>query len=119
MTSTLILGGGYGGSLAAVRLARRGVPVTLVDAGTGLVDRIRLHQAAVGDDIPITPYSRIFRGLPVEVVRARVTGIDRERKLVHTSSGDLHYDRMLYTLGSTSPVLGISQNAKTVAVIGA
>lgn len=119
MTQTLILGGGYAGSLAAVRLARRGVPVTLVDAGNGLVDRIRLHQAAVGDAIPVTPYSRIFRGLPVEVVRARVIGIDRERMLVRTSAGELRYDRLLYALGSSSPVLGVSQNAKTLAVIGA
>src|SRR6478672_12572961 len=99
MERTLILGGGYAGSLAAVRLAKRGVAVTLVDSGDGLVDRIRLHQIAAGDNIAITPYKRLFRGLAIEVVRARVLRIDRERRIVETSTGALHYDKLLYTLG--------------------
>lgn len=129
MQRTLILGGGYAGSLAAVRLARRGVPVTLVDAGEGLVERIRLHQIAAGDDIAITPYERLFRGLAIEVIRASVLGIDRQRQVVETSGGELRYDRLLYTLGSTSGSLrGTAaartirerlKTAKTVAVVGA
>lgn len=129
MERTLILGGGYAGSLAAVRLAKRGVPVTLVDAGDGLVDRIRLHQMAAGDDIRVTPYKRLFRGLAIEVVRARVTRIDRQRRFVETSDGQLRYDKLLYALGSASGSLAGSgaarsihvrlKTAKTVAVIGA
>lgn len=129
MERILILGGGYAGTLAAVRLAKRGVAVTFVDAGDGLVDRIRLHQIAAGDDIPVIPYRRMFRGLAIEVVRARVTRIDRERHVVETSGGELRYDKLLYTLGSTSKsLLGPAaardirerlQTAKTVAVVGA
>ena len=33
MRHTLIIGGGYAGTLAAIRMARRGVPVTVVDQG--------------------------------------------------------------------------------------
>ena len=129
MERTLILGGGYAGTLAAVRLAKRGVAVTLVDAGEGLVDRIRLHQVTAGDDIPVIPYKRMFRGLAIEVVRARVTRIDRARGVVETSDGEFQYDKLLYTLGSTSgSLLGLTaaknirerlKTAKTVAVIGA
>ena len=40
MNSITILGGGYAGTVAAARIARRGVPVTLVDMRDGLVERI-------------------------------------------------------------------------------
>lgn len=98
----LILGGGYGGALAAARIARRGIPVTLVDANSALVERIRLHQVAAGDDLEPVPYSRLFRGLPVELVQARVTSIDRESKRVRTTGGELAYDKLVYALGSVS-----------------
>jgi NADH:ubiquinone reductase (H+-translocating) len=98
----LILGGGYGGALAAARIAKRGVPVTLVDANAALVERIRLHQVAAGDDVAPVPYSRLFRDLPVEVVQARVTSIDRARKRVQTTDGELAYDKLVYALGSVS-----------------
>src|ERR1044071_1845670 len=94
----LILGGGYGGALAAARIARRGVPVTLVDANPALVERIRLHQVVAGDDVAPIPYSRLFHDLPVEVVQARVTGIDRERKRVRSTAGELAYDTLVYAL---------------------
>src|SRR5688572_5161592 len=71
----LILGGGYAGVMAAARIARRGTPVTLIDARDGMVERIRLHQVAAGDDIPPVAYKQLFRNLPVNVVRARVTSI--------------------------------------------
>jgi len=98
----LILGGGYGGALAAARLAKRGIPVTLVDTRAAMVERIRLHQVAAGDDIAPIPYSRLFRGLPVELVQARVTAIDREKKRVQTTGGELAYDQLVYALGSES-----------------
>ena len=102
MKRTVILGGGYAGTLAAIRLARQGVPVTLIDAGPGLVERIRLHQVAAGDHVPIIPYARIFRHLPVALIRARVTSIDRAHQFVTTTSGDVRYDTLIYALGSTS-----------------
>lgn len=97
-----ILGGGYGGALAAARIARRGIPVTLVDANSGLVERIRLHQVAAGDDIAPVPYERLFRNVPVTLVQARVTSIDRARKRVITNNGELAYDKLVYALGSMS-----------------
>lgn len=121
----LILGGGYAGAMAAARMARRGTPVTLIDSKDGLVERIRLHQVIAGDDVPPVPYARLFRGLPVTFMRASVTAIDRARKLVNTSQGDVAYDRLVYALGSASEVsdpLTIRRrlgHAKTVTVVGA
>lgn len=126
-----ILGGGYGGALAAARIARRGVPVTLVDASSGLVERIRLHQVAAGDDLAPIPYERLFRGVPVEVVQARVTSIHRARKRIVTTTGELSYDKLVYALGSMSetPQHAVSvgnplqirarlRDAKHVAIVG-
>jgi NADH:ubiquinone reductase (H+-translocating) len=98
----LILGGGYAGALAAARLARRGRPVTLIDSAPGFTERIRLHQVAAGDDLAPIPYARLFRSLPVEVIRARVTAIDRAAKEVLTTNGRVAYDRLVYALGSES-----------------
>ena len=97
-----ILGGGYGGAVAAARMARRGVPVTLIDARAGLTERIRMHQVAAGDDIAPIAYRRLFGNLPVDFVQTRVTAIDRDRKRVITSDGELAYDRLVYALGSIS-----------------
>lgn len=96
----VILGGGYGGAMAAARIARRGVPVTLIDAGNGLTERIRMHQAAAGDDIAPVPFARLFRNLPVRTIRARVTAIDRDRSQVLTTAGEVAYDKLVYALGS-------------------
>ncbi|HVG22771.1 MAG TPA: FAD-dependent oxidoreductase [Thermoanaerobaculia bacterium] len=111
----VILGGGYGGALAAARLARRGVPVTLIDARNSLVERIRLHQVAAGDDVPPIPYARIFRNLPVRFLQTRVASIDRERKLIN---GTIPYDKLVYALGSAHAPLEPIGNARSVAVIG-
>jgi len=119
----LILGGGYAGTIAAARIAKRGVPVTLIDMRDALVERIRLHQVAAGDDIPPVPYAQIFRNLPVTVVRACVTSIDRATKRVVTSAGVFPYDTLVYALGSEggeNPLLirARLRKAKSVAVIG-
>lgn len=123
MESILILGGGYAGTIAAARIARRGVPVTLVDMRDGLVERIRLHQVAAGDDIPPVPYQQIFRNLPVDVVRACVTSIDRETKRVMTTAGVLTYDKLVYALGSESAenplvIRHSLRTARKVTVVG-
>ncbi len=122
MQRIVILGGGYAGTLAAVRLAKRGIAVTLVDLNDGLVDRLRLHQIMAGDDIRPIPYSRLFRGLPVELIRARVRRVDRPNRIVDTSDGNLQYDRLLYALGSSMtrfPDAERLRTAKSVAVVGA
>lgn len=111
----VILGGGYGGAMAAARIAKRGVPVTLVDARDALVERIRLHQVAAGEEIAPIPYARLFRKLPVHVVKARVTSIDRERKLVN---GSIPYDKLVYALGSMNGSFEPVREARRVAVIG-
>ncbi|HEX6085138.1 MAG TPA: FAD-dependent oxidoreductase [Thermoanaerobaculia bacterium] len=111
----VILGGGYGGAIAAARIAKRGVPVTLIDARDAMVERIRLHQVAAGEEIAPIPYARLFRNLPVHFLKMRVTSIDRERKLIN---GSIPYDKLVYALGSMNGAFEPVRNARSVAVIG-
>ena len=120
----IILGGGYGGAVAAARIAKRGVAVTLVDAQPGLTERIRLHQMIAGDDIAPVPYRKLFGDLPVDFVQTRVRAIDRERKRVITADGELAYDTLVYALGSQdalSSPLALRENVRKaghVVVVG-
>jgi NADH dehydrogenase len=99
--SIVILGGGYAGTLAAARIGKK-QRVTLIEQAEGLVERIRLHQVAAGDDIQPVSYEQLFRGLDVEVIRARVERIDREAKRVILSDGEsVPYTELIYALGST------------------
>jgi NADH dehydrogenase len=121
----VILGGGYAGAMAAARIARRGIPVTLIDAKDGLVERIRLHQVVAGDEVPPVPYARLFRNLPVQFIRARATALDRTRKRVITTEGEIAYDKLVYAIGSESEmsdpfaIRRALADAKRVAIVGA
>lgn len=99
--SIVILGGGYAGALCATRIGKK-QKVTLIEQAEGLVERIRLHQVAAGDDVPPVSYAQLFRGLDVEIVRARVERIDRAAKRVVLADGEtVPYSQLVYALGST------------------
>lgn len=55
----VVLGAGYAGAITAGRLAKRlhrdDVEITLVNADPDFVERIRLHQLATGQDLPVRP----------------------------------------------------------------
>ncbi|MER7111333.1 NAD(P)/FAD-dependent oxidoreductase [Streptomyces sp. NPDC000229] len=105
----IVLGGGYTGAVAAGRLARRlhrdDVAITLVNAEPDFVERVRLHQLAVGQDLRPRPFSEIFAGTGVELRIAKVTGVDVDRKAVavvdaNGGAEELAYDTLVYALGS-------------------
>jgi NADH dehydrogenase FAD-containing subunit len=104
----VILGGGYGGMMAAIRLAgktrRRPVHITLVNASDTFVERIRLHESAVGKPVKQRSIAHMLRGTGVEFVPGRVNGIHRETREVTVQRGDetmwLPYDYLVCALGS-------------------
>ena len=61
----IVLGAGYGGLLAALRLARltrrQGATVTLVDQAAVAPDRVRLHETLVRD-VPSRRLAYLVRG---------------------------------------------------------
>ncbi|MFE6175241.1 NAD(P)/FAD-dependent oxidoreductase [Streptomyces sp. NPDC056464] len=109
----VVLGAGYSGAIAAGRLAKRlhraDVAITLVNAESDFVERVRMHQLAVGQDLRPRPFSQMFAGTGVELRPARVTGVDVDRRRVSVvdAHGDeaaepeeLEYDTLVYALGS-------------------
>jgi NADH:ubiquinone reductase (H+-translocating) len=118
---TVILGAGYAGTLAAIRLARRTSgtrPITLVSASDQFVERIRLHQVLAGQALRTRSVAELLDGTGVEVVRGRITRIDPTAHEVHVEGRPpLHYAELVYALGSrteTSSVRGVSDHAFTL-----
>ncbi|MET9427334.1 FAD-dependent oxidoreductase [Streptomyces sp. NPDC003036] len=106
----VVLGAGYTGAVAAGRLARRlhraDVTITLVNPEPDFVERVRLHQLAVGQDLKPRPLSEMFAGTGVELKLAKVTAVDVDRRTVTVTGAngpereDLAYDTLVYALGS-------------------
>ncbi|MFD9832172.1 NAD(P)/FAD-dependent oxidoreductase [[Kitasatospora] papulosa] len=121
----IVLGAGYTGAIAAGRLARRlrpeDVAITLVNAEPDFVERVRLHQLAVGQDLRTRPFSEMFADTGVELKLAKVTGVDVDSRTVTVDDAngaqELAYDTLVYALGSgwnTQGVPGISEHAHDI-----
>jgi NADH dehydrogenase FAD-containing subunit len=122
----IVLGAGYTGAIAAGRLAKRlrreDVAITLVNAEPDFVERVRMHQLAVGQDLKPRPFDEMFSGTGVELKLATVTGVDVERKAVAVlgshGTEELAYDSLVYALGSgwnDQGVPGAAEHAHQIA----
>ncbi|MFE3216806.1 NAD(P)/FAD-dependent oxidoreductase [Streptomyces antimycoticus] len=99
----LVLGAGYAGLMAALRLAPH-TRVTLVDPSTAFTERIRLHERAAGRPDITHPLDALARRAGIAHVAARATRIDPAARQVTTDDGrQLPYDRLVYALGSRTP----------------
>ena len=124
MADVLVLGGGFGGVVAAERLAKRLAPehrVTLVSRG----DRFLFHPALVRlafggcepDDISFNLREALI-GRGVRFVRAEVARVSPERRRVVLAGGEfvgeMPYDYLLLALGrrlATERVPGFYEHA--------
>lgn len=122
----IVVGAGYSGAIAAGRLARRlrrqDVAITLVNAEPDFVERVRMHQLAVGQELRPRPFSEMFAGTGVAVRLARVTAVDVDRRTVAVTDAhgaeELAYDTLVYALGSawnTQGVPGTAEHAHDIA----
>lgn len=122
----IVLGAGYSGAIAAGRLAKRlrreDVAITLVNAEADFVERVRMHQLAVGQELKPRPLREMFAGTGVEVKLAKVTSIDVDGKTVAVDSAEgtaeLPYDTLVYALGSggnDNGVPGVAEHAHQIA----
>ncbi|GHC01224.1 MULTISPECIES: NAD(P)/FAD-dependent oxidoreductase [Streptomyces] len=122
----VVLGAGYAGAVAAGRLARRlrseDAAITLVNAEPHFVERVRMHQLAVGQDLRARPLDAMFANTGVEVRIAKVTGVDADRRTVAVTdeegAGELVYDTLVYALGSAwdpQDVPGAAEHAHEIA----
>ena len=113
----VIIGAGYAGLPAAKRLARQVRPdevtVTLVSAFGDFVERPRLHQLAVGQNIEAMPLRRYLEGSGVRLIAASVTGIDLDAREVCTTDergrrSAVRYDTLVYALGSNIDLTSVA-----------
>ncbi|MFI5723944.1 NAD(P)/FAD-dependent oxidoreductase [Streptomyces cyaneofuscatus] len=122
----VVIGAGYAGAIAAGRLARRvrseDVAITLVNAEPDFVERVRLHQLAVGQELRPRPFAEMFAGTGVQLRLARVTAVNADRKTVTATDDhateELPYDTLVYALGSawnTHDVPGTAEHAHDIA----
>ncbi|MFE9319730.1 NAD(P)/FAD-dependent oxidoreductase [Nocardia sp. NPDC052278] len=118
----VVLGAGYAGAITAGRLAKRlhrdDAEITLVNADPEFVERVRMHQLASGQDLPVRPLRDVFAGTGVQVRIARVTAVDVDRKTVELTGENIGYDTLVYALGSTIAdygVPGVAEHAYNVA----
>lgn len=121
----LILGGGYAGLLAALRLNSRGDShkqnITLIDASDHFTERIRFHEVLVGKEPEKIRFSDFLADTHVRFAQGRVTGIQPDQQLVTVrADGELHtlrYDYLIYALGSQLDldiIPGIREHAHSV-----
>lgn len=125
----LILGGGYAGVMAALRLAGRtkrlDITITLVNAVEHFVERPRLHEQATGLPPNQRPLAQMLRGTKVRFLQGWVTAIDPARQCVRVQTdhgeGQIPYDYLLKALGSQVNRLrvpGVAEHAFTLDPYG-
>ncbi|AKT40324.1 NAD(P)/FAD-dependent oxidoreductase [Chondromyces crocatus] len=121
----VVLGGGYAGVLAAIRLAgkarRRRLPikVTLVNASPHFVERVRLHEVAAGRQHAPLSIAKSLEGTGVALRVGWVRHVDAAAKrleIAHAGGeqSQLSYDALLFAPGSVaapSRVAGSDEHA--------
>jgi NADH dehydrogenase len=124
----VVLGAGYAGLLATVRLAgkQKGADIVLLNPLDFFVERLRLHQYATNQQVKRRPIAGTLRGTSARLVLGEATWIDRTRREVVAKAADgtelrLGYDYLLYALGSSAAadgVPGIREHAYALAQTG-
>lgn len=124
-TDIVILGGGYAGVMAALRVAgktkRLNTAVTLINGLDYFVERPRLHEQATGTQLNGRPLTQMLAGSKVCFLQGWVTQILPEARqvVVDTAVGRQHiaYDYLVTALGSRvdrESVAGVRDHAFTL-----
>ena len=102
MANVVIIGGGFAGvwSAAGAALARgdADLRITLIAPNEHLVLRPRLYEPE--PDLAKVQLSRILEPIGVEHLRASVSSIDTDRRVVVADAEEIGYDRLVLAAGS-------------------
>jgi len=105
----VILGGGFGGLNAALRLSKAAVRLTVIDRRNHHLFQPLLYQVATAvlnpSDIA-APIRRIVRGRHVSVILGEASAIDLEKKTVRLVDGEVSYHYLVVATGSTHSYFG-------------
>ncbi|MGA8767673.1 MAG: NAD(P)/FAD-dependent oxidoreductase [Candidatus Acidiferrales bacterium] len=106
----VILGGGFGGLGAAMKLKRAPVEVTLIDRCNYHLFQPLLYQVATGTLSPANIASPLRNTLKrhknTRVLLAEATGIDAANRRVILSDGSIEYDTLVVSTGSSHQYFG-------------
>lgn len=106
----VIVGAGFGGLAAAHGLAGAAVDVTVIDRRNYHLFQPLLYQVATAGLSPAqiaSPIRAILRrAANVRVVLGKVSGIDKERRLVAVDQGTIAYDHLVLATGARHSYFG-------------
>src|SRR5206468_13005599 len=106
----VIIGGGFGGLMAARKLAPSPVRITLIDRKNHHTFQPLLYQVATAGLSPgeiAAPIRSILRRYKnVEVLMDEVNGFDLDRHLVETSDRAIPYDYLIVAAGARHAYFG-------------
>jgi NADH:ubiquinone reductase (H+-translocating) len=115
----VVLGAGYAGLMAALRLARAKWPmrIALVGARDQFLERVRLQESIVAPVTPRIPSISVFlAGTTIEFIRGNITSLDTGRRCVRIETDsrerEIGFDQAIYALGSNVDVDEISGAAE-------
>src|SRR5690348_6924345 len=113
----VILGGGFGGLVAAQKLKRAPVDVTLIDRRNFHLFQPLLYQVATGALSPgeiASPLRHVLRKhRNTQVLLGEVKDIDVENRRVILREGDAPYDDLIVATGATHHYFGHDEWART------
>lgn len=107
----VIVGGGFAGIKAALRLAKDSkVHVTIVSDRDYFLFYPALYATATGGNKrqAVLPLADIFEGTSVTIIQDTVVGIDETRKILVMKDRQLDYDRVVFALGVVTSYFGIT-----------
>ena len=115
----VILGSGYAGLMAALRLRRRKwrLPIALVNARDQFLERVRLQESIVAAVTPRIPsISAFVAGTNIEFIRGNISSLDADQRRIRiaaeTQERELVFDQAIYALGSRIDVDDVPGAAK-------
>src|ERR1700730_18076333 len=107
----VILGAGYAGLMAALRLSRRKwrLRIALVNSRDQFLERVRLQESIVAAVPPRIPsISALVAGTTIDFIRGRVTSLYADHRRIRIATGtqerEIVFDQAIYALGSNIDV---------------
>jgi NADH dehydrogenase len=110
----VILGAGYAGLMAALRLSRQKsrLRIALVSIRDQFLERVRLQESIVAAVTPRIPsISAFVAGTNIEFICGSVTSLDADQRRIRiatdTQEREIAFDQAIYALGSNIDVDGV------------
>jgi NADH:quinone reductase (non-electrogenic) len=123
----VILGAGYAGLMAALRLNRKkqALRIALINVSDRFVERVRLQESIVSEvERRIPSISAFLAGTRVEFICGRIVSLDADRRRVRVDregkNTEIAFDQAIYALGTridVDNVKGASEHAYRLEAI--